>query len=276
MVQMDRRAGLVATGLIIGLVLTACGQAAAPAEPANLWEEVQQEGVLVCGTSADFPPYEFVDENQEFAGFDIDLIREIGDRIGVEVEIQDMAFDSVIASVQERKVDCAIAALAASPERAEKVDFTISYKPRIDAAIAMVGSGVTLGGPEDFANYRVGVQSGGTNSKWVRENLVETGEMPEGNFFEYERQDQALLDLEAGRIDVVLTQAESAAEFAEDEDKEVVLVTTDMASADTVIAVPKGESELKAELDEAISEIIEDGTRNELLRKWEIPLPPEE
>ncbi len=271
---MKKRVGLVGIGICLALLLSACAQAQ-PAEPANLLEKIEQDGTMVCSTSADFPPYEFIDEDQQFAGFDMDLIREIADRMGVEVTIQDMAFDSVIASVQEQKVDCAIAALAASPERAEKVDFSIPYKPRTDAVIAQAGSGVVLNGPADMANYKVGAQSGGSSAKWIAENLVDTGKMPAENFFEYERQDQAVLDLKAGRLDAVLTQAESAVGYVADGDLEIVLVTSEMASSDTVVAIPKGESELKARLDEIIRELISDGTRDQLLQKWDIPLPTE-
>ena len=81
--------------LLIALVLTACG----PKAPANHYAAIQEAGKIVFATSADFPPFEYVDENGEMAGFDVELMYQLGEELGLEVEIQDMPFDSLIASL---------------------------------------------------------------------------------------------------------------------------------------------------------------------------------
>lgn len=258
---------------------TSAPQATAASQPTaaagqSLLDDLMKRGKMVCATSADFPPYESKDASGEFVGFDMDLIREVGKRMGVQVEIQDMAFDSIIASVQAKKVDCAIAALAGTPERNERVEFSISYKPRADAILVRTDGNVVLNSAADLANYRVGAQSGGSSSAWIQKNLVDTGKMPADRFRQYERGDQAVLDLKAGRIDAALTQPETAAQYTKEGDLKIGLITTELVSTtDTVIIMPKGELALKAKIDEALKQIIDDGSRNQLLTKYEIPIP---
>ena len=92
------------------------GQSGAAAESGKL-AQIKAAGKIVVGTSADYPPYESIDADGNFVGFDMDLIRAVGEKLGVEVEIQDMPFDSLIASVQEGKIDAVIAAMQATAER---------------------------------------------------------------------------------------------------------------------------------------------------------------
>ena len=101
--------------LIVALVLVlgACG----PKAPANRLEAVQQAGKIVVGTSADYEPWEYKDANDQFVGADMDIMREIGKRMGVDVEFQDLGFDALVTAVQEGKVDAAIAAMAATDDR---------------------------------------------------------------------------------------------------------------------------------------------------------------
>ena len=87
---------------IVVLSLTAC----AKKEPANKLEAIQQAGKIVVGTSADYEPWEYKDENDEFVGIDMEIMREIGKRMGVEVEFQDLGFDTLVAGCSNRKYRC--------------------------------------------------------------------------------------------------------------------------------------------------------------------------
>ncbi|MCD4671838.1 MAG: ABC transporter substrate-binding protein [Anaerolineaceae bacterium] len=179
--------------LVVTVLLTAC----APKEADK----------LIIGTSADFPPFEFVDEDGEFAGFDIDLINAISEKMGVEVEIVDMPFDSLVASVQEGKIDMSVAAFNYSEERDEVVDFTTFYYYAMDGFLVSEDFADEITAPEDIAKYIVGCQTGSTQNAYIQENLIDTGLLPEENFFTYERVDQAALDVKAGRIDVLMAEA---------------------------------------------------------------------
>ena len=227
--------------------------------------------LIVVGTSADYPPYESVDESGEFVGFDMDLIREVGKRMGVKVEIKDMAFDSLIAAVQEGKIDAVIAAIQYTPERDEKVDFSIPYHYPTDSFLVAADSDITIEKPQDAAAYNVGVQTGTTHEAWVLKNLVEPGLMPEDRLFRYERVDQAALDLQAGRIDVLIINTDPALELSKKMGLKIALTTTELAVGGQSIAIPEGATELKAKLDEILTQLKEEGFIDELLKKWGIP-----
>jgi polar amino acid transport system substrate-binding protein len=247
----------------ITLVLSACG----PKEPANHLEAIKQEGKLVAGTSADYPPFESIDENGNMVGFDIDLINEIGKRMGVEVEIQDMPFDSLIAGVQEGKIDLSIAAFNYTEERDKTVDFTDAYYYAEDGFLVAEDFAGEVTVPEDAAQYRVGVQTGATADSWATENLLDTGLMSEENLFRYERMDQAALDVKAGRIDILITDYIPAQALASELGGLKVVYHAEVSTGPVNIIVPEGDAELTNALNEIIADLLEEGFIDELAER---------
>ena len=249
------------------LVLSACtavmptgsSDVAAPAESGKL-VQIKAAGKMVVGTSADYAPYESIDENGNFVGYDMDLIRAIGEKLGVEVEIQDMPFDSLIAAVQEGKIDAVIAAMQATAERDQQVDFTIPYRMTKDAFVGAGDSAIVLEKPEDAAGYSIGAQTGTVQEGWIQDNLVAAGLTNADQVFSYERADQAGLDVANGRIELLLMDAEPSIALAEEAGLQILLITELTAEGGKSIAIPEGASDLKAELDRIIQELIDDGT----------------
>lgn len=237
----------------------------------GLLATLEERGTMVVGTSADYPPYESVDEAGEFVGFDMDLIREVGARMGLEVQISDMAFDALIAALQENKVDAVIAAMQYSPERDEQVDFSIPYHYQKDAFLVNAGSGIAMTSPMDAAGYNIGVQTGTLQEQWALDNLVAQGLLSEDQLFRYERVDQGALDVSAGRIDMLFINADPAKELAEKMGLELALVTSDTVVGGQSVAVPEGETGFKAELDRIITELQNEGVVEQLQVKWNIP-----
>jgi len=249
--------------------------AATEAPEVGYYATIQERGKLIVGTSADYMPFEGVDEDGNFIGFDMDLIREIGSRLGLEVEIVDMAFDVLIAGVQEKKIDAAVAAIQYTPERDEAVDFSVPYNFIFDSFLVAAGSDIEINEAADIAPYMVGVQTGTTHEAWALKNLVEPGLMSEDQIFRYERVEQGALDLEAGRIDVLFINADPARELAEQMGVQVALTTRETVQGGQSIAIPEGEIGFKAELDRVILGMQEEGFINDLLAQWEIPVPAE-
>jgi polar amino acid transport system substrate-binding protein len=247
----------------ITLVLSACG----PKEPANHLEAIKQEGKLVAGTSADYPPFESVDEDGNMVGFDIDLINEIGKRMGVEVEIQDMPFDSLIAGVQEGKIDLSIAAFNYTEERDKTVDFTDAYYYAEDGFLVAEDFAGEITAPEDAAQYKVGVQTGATADSWATENLLDAGLMSEENLFRYERMDQAALDVKAGRIDILITDYIPAQALADELGGLKVVYHAEISTGPVNIIVPEGDVELTNALNEIIADLLEEGFIDELAER---------
>lgn len=230
--------------------------------------DIKAKGVMTVGTSADYPPYEFKDANDQFTGFDMELINEVGKRMGVKINIVDMGFDALIASLQNGKVDAVIAAMQASAERDKVVDFSKVYHNIKDAFLVKAGSGITMKSPYDAAGKKIAVQTGTIQEKWVQANLVDTGKTKAEDVFSYERVDQAAMDVAAGRVDVLFIISDPAKSHAEKAGLEIALVTGETVSAGQSIAIPEGSTELKAAIDSAIDSMVADGTMKKLMDKY--------
>ncbi len=173
--------------------------------PAEAWARIQATGKIVVGTSADYPPFAAYNENFKIEGFDIALIEAIGEELGLKVEVKDFAFDGLGAAIFLGQIDAAIAAISITPERDVLVDFSQIYFASEDAALARADSTIgQLVDVRDLAAYTVGVQRGSVWEKQLQEELVDTGLMPATNLFTFTLIDQAVRDLRAGRVELVL------------------------------------------------------------------------
>jgi polar amino acid transport system substrate-binding protein len=234
--------------------------AAAPAADEGLLGTIRERGRIIVGTSADYPPYESIDAEGNFVGFDMDLMRAIAEKLGVEVEFQDMPFDSLIAAVQAGKIDVVIAAMQSTPERDETVDFSMDYRPTKDAFLGAADSTLELATGLDAAGHSIGAQTGTVQEGWIQSALVDAGLTPADQVFSYERADQGGLDVQNGRLDLLLIDAEPAIALAEQLGLKILLITDSTAAAGKAIAMPEGEAALKAELDTIIQGLMDDGT----------------
>jgi polar amino acid transport system substrate-binding protein len=261
--------GFIAVVAVTALVLT--GLATGIGLAADHLDTIKQRGKIVVGTSADYPPYESVDAAGKFVGFDMDIIREVGKRMGVSVEIKDMGFDTLIAGLQQKKIDLVMAAMQGTPERQEKVDFSIPYNFVKDAFLTSAKANVAMTKALDAAGRNIGVQTGTVQDTWIVDNLVKSGKTREDQVFRYERVDNAGLDLAAGRIDLLLIQSKPAKDLADKNDKiKIALVTTETIKAGQCIALPKGESALKAELDRIVTQLKTEGWIEKKIAEWKI------
>jgi polar amino acid transport system substrate-binding protein len=249
----------------------AAGEAAPAAAEDGKLAAIKAAGKLVVGTSADYAPYESVDADGNFVGYDMDLIRAIGEKLGVEVEIQDMPFDSLIAAVQEGKIDAVIAAMQATAERDEQVDFTIPYRMTKDAFVAAGDSTLVIEKPEDAAGKSIGAQTGTVQEGWIQDTLVAAGLTAADQVFSYERADQAALDVANGRIELLLMDAEPSIALAEETGLKILLITELTTEGGKSIAIPDGAADLKAELDRIIQELIDDGTVQKIQEANDLP-----
>lgn len=257
-----KRTALLSAVLFAGLTVL-CGMASA-----DVLSDIKAKGEMVVGTSADYPPYESKDESDNFIGFDMDLIREVGKRMGVKVKIVDMGFDTLIASLQNKKVDAVIAAMQATPERDKSVDFSIVYHEIKDAFLVKKGSEIKMSKPQDAAGHKIAVQTGSIQEKWVNKHLVEAGKTDKDKVFSYERVDNAAMDVGAGRVDILFIISDPAKQHAEKAGLEIALITKETVAGGQSIAMPEGEAALKAEIDKAIEAIKADGTMKKLMDKY--------
>ena len=163
---------------------------------------------FIVGTSADFPPFEWVSAKGEMIGFDLDVMRMIAVLEGYETEIQDIAFDSIIPAVIAGKVDIGASAFTITAERAQVVDFSSPYWTSDQAVLVRVDSELNIV-TALMPGRKVAAQRGTTGAFWVEDNLIAKGVAVE--LVLYETYSEAIMDLLAGRLDAVV-QDQPAAE----------------------------------------------------------------
>lgn len=261
---MKRLVTLVSLIAVVALLLAAC----APAAPANRLESVKKAGKLVVGTSPDYPPFESKDASGNFVGFDVELMNEVAKRMGVTVEWTDMPFDSLVAAVQTGKLDASISAFNYDEERAKQVDFTTAYYTAKDGFMVADTFTGTISKPEDIAQYKVGAQSGTVQADWIDATLVQPGLLPSENFLQYERVDQAALDVKAGRIDVLMGDNIPLASLAQSLGGLKIAFEDTVASGEFMVILPKNEPALQEELNKAIQALLDEGFVDQLAQKW--------
>ena len=238
-----------------------------PGQTGNIWEQINESGRIVVGTSLDYPPFEYYDKEYRVNGYDIALINEIARRWGVTTEIRDIAFDGLGNSVILGNVDLAISAISVTTDREEYVDFTNVYYVGEDAILANSnGSIQSVGNIRDLAQYTIGVQRGSVYADFVRENMVATGLMPESNLFEYLAAPDAVRDLVENRVQVVMLDLKPA-EGATAE-QPVKIVGQGLNQQRLAIAIQFGQSDLQNQLNTTLAEMNNDGTMSKLAQTY--------
>ncbi len=265
------RKHLAIVALVLVLVVAISSVFVVGCKPKNALQTITKKGTIVVGTSADYAPYEYVDEKTgEYTGFDIDLMNEIAKRMNVTVEWQDMDFDLLIGAVQNGQIDAVIACMTKNEERMTQVLFTDEYVISKDAVLIAATSTLNLTDPAvDFPSLKIGTQAGTIQYTWVKENLVDQGKMPEANLSQYPRADQAVQDLEAGRVDAVFLDESVADQFATSGAVKKALVVD--LEGNPAIACKLGEDELVAKINEIIKALRDEGFTKQLCDKYQIP-----
>jgi polar amino acid transport system substrate-binding protein len=282
---MQKKSLLVFMALVslLALTLGACASEATPTEaPPDetvptvapeegagdaVWAQIQSSGVIRVGTSADYPPFEYYAEGTQIDGFDPALMREIGRRLGLTVELTDFAFEGLGPTLQIGQVDAAIAALSVTEERQAIIDFTDVYFAGFGVALVQESSTVaSIQSAQDFAGKRVGVQKVSVYESWADDELITTGIITPDQLFVYAKPADAVRDLTENRLDVVLMDQLAADEFVAA--APVKIAGESIAPQVYAIAVPKGAYELRAALNQAILDVRNDGTLATLARDY--------
>jgi polar amino acid transport system substrate-binding protein len=186
--------------LSIAAVLTAlCIGAMLPLHAAaqDTLEKIKKSGSITIGNGGAYPPFEFV-ENGNLVGFDIDLGNEIGRRMGVKVVWEKFDFNGLIPALQSKRVDILATAMTKTPEREQRMKFSVGY---YDSGIAAaVRKGVAVTKPEDMAGKIIAVQVGTAGERYAREKAQTTAK----EIKTYNEFPLAFADVEAGRADLVV------------------------------------------------------------------------
>lgn len=249
------------------MLLTGCGggnnQAAGENDSADTQQSETAEntdgGVLRMGTNATFPPYEYVDENNEVAGIDADIAAAIAEKLGMELEITDMAFDSLIPALQSDTIDIVLAGMTVDPERAEQVNFTDSYATGVQVIIVPEGSDIAS--PDDLEGKNIGVQTGTTGDLYCTDDY--------GQEFvkQFDNGPLAVAALVNGQVDCVVIDNEPAKNYVA-ANQGLKILDTAYANEEYAAAIAKDNTELFEQVNAAIQELKEDGTIDSIIEKY--------
>ena len=224
------------------------------------------DGKIIVGTNAEYEPFEYLDENGELAGFDIELMNAVAEKAGLEIEWVDMAFDSLIGSMEAGNVELIAAAIGPTAERAVSCDFS-------DVYYAGYQSIVTLEGTEynsfDELNGKVIAVLEGSMS-----DMIASGENQDYGFVEasevkrFKNATQAIQELENEAADAVIIDTVIAEKFVKDREGALTQNQVDGTGEDTVFAIKKGDTKLVEAVNKALQELREDGTYDSMYDKF--------
>lgn len=220
------------------------------------------EGKLIVGTEAGFAPYEYLSGDQ-VVGVDMDLAKAIADKMGLELEIQNMDFDGALAAVQQGKVDMVAAGVSIDPERSKVMDFSDNYVDSTEVVVVNAAS-PALSEPtgEALKDKMVGVQQGNIADLWVS-NTENTAPK---EVVRYTKFAQAAEDLKNGKIDCIVMDELPAKELVESSGGALAILEGDPLFVDQyAIAVQKGNSDLQAAINVVIQELKDTGKLDEII-----------
>ena len=225
----------------------AADQSSAAGESAAADGELKlvEEGKLIVSTNAEFPPYEYYDAN-EIVGIDIEIAQAIADKLGLELEVKDGAFDAIIAEVVSGKADIGIAGMTVTDERKQNVDFSDSYATGTQVIIVKEDSEIKSAA--DLEGKSIGVQLGTTGD-------IMATDIKDSKVEQYNKGMDAVQALSQGKIDAVIIDSEPA-KFYEKEVSGLKILDEAFAVEDYAIALKKGNTALQSKIDEIIGKYI--------------------
>lgn len=239
---------------LLAVTFVACSNAAN--------NDTEKKETLTMATNAEFPPYEFK-EGDKIVGIDAEVAQAIADKLGMELEIVDTEFNSIIPGVQGGKYSMGMAGMTVTDERLESVDFSTSYAKGVQSIIVKEDSAIQTVDDlfADGADYQIGVQMATTG------DIYATDDFGSDHVQQFDKGAAAVQALVSGKIDCVIIDNEPAKAFVAANEGLKVLDTA-YAEEDYAICFSKENTELKDKVNAALEELIADGTVQKIIDKY--------
>ena len=278
MKKITRRSFMAAAGLTVAaLALTACGgssstassaaassvasSTAASSEAASAAADVTtvEAGKLTMATNATFPPYEMTTDNGTIEGIDVDTAQAIADKLGLELQVDDMDFDAALLSVQQGKADIAMAGITVTDERKAVMAFSDSYATGIQSIIVPEGSDIAS--VDDLSGKKIGTQRGTTGYLYCSDDFGDDAVVA------YDNGLTAVQALNNGQVDCVVIDNEPAKAYVE-ANPGLKILDTSYAEEDYAIGMNKDNTALLDAVNAALEELKADGTLQSIVDKY--------
>ena len=275
MKKISRRSFLAAAAVsAAALALTACGGSASTASSAAASSVAAsseaastsaaelttvEAGKLTMATNATFPPYEMTTDAGTIEGIDVDTAQAIAEKLGLELQIDDMDFDAALLSVQQGKADIAMAGITVTDERMAVMSFSDSYATGIQSVIVPEGSDITS--VDDLAGKKIGTQRGTTGYLYCSDDFGEDAVVA------YDNGLTAVQALNNGQVDAVVIDNEPAKAYVES-NPGLKILDTSYAEEDYAIGMNKSNTALLEAVNAALEELKADGTLQAIVDKY--------
>lgn len=229
-------------------------------EEESSWSRIEEEGVLTVGTSGTYAPITFFDDNNELTGFEVELVHEIGERLGLEVEFETMDFDGILPALRNEQIDVAAHDFAITEERLETFDFVEPHKYSYGSMIVRTEDVDQFESAHDLEGVDVAVGSLTSNYALFADNIGANGTAYDGGTEAILR--DILNGNQDGYLNDYLVLQRTLDEFGDDG----LTLAEDVKfhATESALAVLKGNDELDERLSETVQELLEDGTIAEL------------
>lgn len=232
--------------------------------------------VLKVATNAEFAPFESI-EDGELVGFDIDLMKAIGEKLGYKVEFDNMEFDGVVAAVAQQNCDAAISGLTINAKRKQSVDFSDAYYSGAAQILIVAADDDHYTGTtkeeldEQLKNQTIGVCSGFTGQAYAEGDEEWGFSGIEGaNVKIYENVSLAIADLKNDTINAIIMDDSTAKEAVSENSEDTKVIDVPLTVEEYGIAVTKGNTELIDQINKALDELKEDGTFDDILKEYDL------
>lgn len=265
---MKKKLLLLATVLVLvlgSLALTGCGSSDSETADDSSWDYVQEKGELIVGLDDTFAPMGFRDESNKLVGFDIDLATAVCKELGVKVKFQPINWDSKDMELTSKNIDCIWNGMSITPERMEGMSLSNKYLNN-KIIVMTLKDDVKVTSAEDMAKYNIGTQVDSSALETMKKN--EAYDSFKDKITEYKTYDEALMDMQAGRVDCIVVD-QVLGEYKNSKlDKKMTVCDFDFGDDFYAIGFRKEDKALTNKVNEAIKATIDSGEAEKISNTW--------
>lgn len=240
--------------LALSLVLTGCGQ-----KDGDALERVKEAGKVTFAMSGGYPPFNYYNDKNELVGFDVDVSKEVADRLGVEFEPITTEWSGIVEGLRSGAYDGILGSMAVTEKRLEVVDFSTPYY--YSGAQLVIGKDSNYKSTGELKGKVIGVVTGTTFEQ-------DAEKLGAGEVKLYKDDNQTLLELHNGVVDAVITDRVVGVNAVNEGKFNIKLLENPLRSEDIAVAIRQNDDSLREEIDRVLNEMHEDGTLTELSKKW--------
>ncbi len=245
--------------LMLASLVTGCGK------KGKTLADIQKAGKLVIATSPDFPPFEELQNDGSVVGIEVEILEMVCKELGVEMELAQVDFESVLPGVQSGKYDVGMSGISVTEKRKKNTLFTDPYCLAAQAIVVTEGSPIQT--KADLDGKKISVQTGTTAEQFCMDNGYQVDAFAANS--------DAELALTTGKVDAWviddLTAAEMVAAYNAENEAQLVILDEAMTTEPYAFAFMKGSDELVAKVNEIVNGLVEDGTVAALFEKYNAP-----